>query len=164
MRLLRVFLPIIATLLVATAEAGPDKTAYIHELQRAASDKALWQDREWLNLGHYRQAKVLRDDYSSAVDDNRFFYASTGNTSPQEELNATLAAFFSEQETGNEHALCRSPARFNWLNLHLDIDAGGEIGDDRDQVLHPSPVESRRRREGRHVQAPAIEELGHAHP
>jgi len=122
MRLLRVLLPVIATMLVATAEAGPDNTAYIHELQRAASDKTLWQDREWLNLGHYRQAKVLRDDYSSAVDDNRFFYAPTGNTSPQEELNATLAAFFSEQETGNEHALCRSPARFNWLNRHLGID------------------------------------------
>lgn len=122
MRLLRVFLPVITALLATVAAAGTDNTAYIHELQRAASDQALWQDREWLNLGHYRQSKVLRGNYNSAVDDGRFFYAPTGSTSPQDELNATLAAFFSQQASGNEHALCRSPARFNWLNRHLQID------------------------------------------
>jgi len=122
MHLFRTLLPAAACLFVATAATGANTSAYIQDLQLAAADKALWQDREWLNLGHYRQSGIFRNSYSSAVDDSRFFHAATGNTSPQDELNATLAAFFSEPETGNEHALCRSPARFNWLNRHLQID------------------------------------------
>ncbi|MDX2458114.1 MAG: DUF4105 domain-containing protein, partial [Gammaproteobacteria bacterium] len=107
---------------MTATEAGANTAAYIQELQQRASDRALWQEPEWLNLGHYRQSVLIAGNYSSAVDDASFFYAPEGNTDPQDELNATLTAFFSTQETGNKHALCRSPARFNWLNRHLQID------------------------------------------
>jgi len=122
MHLPRLLLAIITFLLVVPAAAGANTAAYIQELQQRASYKALWQNPEWLNLGHYRQSRIIAEKYSSAVDDERFFYAPGGNTNPQDELNATLAAFFSRQAVGNEHALCRSPARFNWLDRHLQID------------------------------------------
>lgn len=117
-----ILLPVIACMLATTAADATDNSAYIRQLQKIASDKGLWQHPEWLNLGHYRQSRLIADNYSNAVDDERFFYAASGKTSPQAELEATLAAFFSEQLSGNEHALCRSPARYNWLSLHLQID------------------------------------------
>ena len=122
MQISRVLLTAVTCLFVATTEAGTGAAVYIQQLQQSASDKALWQEHEWLNLGHYRQSRIVTGKYSSAVDDQRFFYAHDGNTEPQNELNATLAAFFSTQDAGNQHALCRSPARFNWLNRHLLID------------------------------------------
>ncbi len=122
MHLKYILLPVIACMLATTAADAADNNAYIRQLQQSASDKGLWQHPEWLNLGHYLQSRLVADNYSNAVDDERFFYAASGKTSPQAELEATLAAFFSEQQSANEHALCRSPARFNWLSLHLQID------------------------------------------
>jgi len=113
----------VTCLLTTITHAGASTAAYVQELQQDVADKVLWQESEWINLGHYRQSGVIKNKYSSAVDDSRFFYASDGNTNPKNELNATLVAFFSKQDTGNEHALCRSPARFNWLNRHLQIDS-----------------------------------------
>ncbi|HAJ91233.1 MAG TPA: hypothetical protein DCO71_01195 [Gammaproteobacteria bacterium] len=122
MHISRIFLVTVTCLFAAITEAGANTDAYIQELQQRASGKALWQEPEWLNLGHYRQTRFIAGNYSSAVDDKRFFYAPGGNADPQYELSATLAAFFNTQEAGNEHALCRSPARFNWLDRHLQID------------------------------------------
>jgi hypothetical protein len=125
MYLKHTFLTVFTCLLAsvtATATAA-DNNSYLHKLQQRADDSKLWQHPEWLNLGHYRQSKIITDNYSNAVDDEHFFYSDNGKTSPQAELDATLAAFFSAQPGGNEHALCRSPARFNWLKQHLQIDA-----------------------------------------
>jgi len=77
-----------------------------------------------MNLGHYRASGLVQKGFTSSVDDAHFFYAPDGKTSPQHELDATLAAFFTTQATGNEHALCRFPARFNWLAEHLQINTG----------------------------------------
>ena len=118
-----IFLTVFTCLLASATALAADNSSYIRKLQQRADDSKLWQHREWLNLGHYRQSKIITDNYSNAVDDEHFFYSDNGKSSPQAELDATLAAFFNEQPTGNEHALCRSPARFNWLNQHLQIDA-----------------------------------------
>ncbi|MDB4409215.1 DUF4105 domain-containing protein [Gammaproteobacteria bacterium] len=118
-----ILLPVLASLLASTSAAATGNSSYIRQLVQRADDSKLWQHREWLNLGHYRQSKIFTSSYSSAVDDKRFFYSGNGETSPRAELNATLAALFSEQPTGNEHALCRSPARYDWLKQHLQIDA-----------------------------------------
>ena len=122
MYLKHILLPVIVCLLASTTAEAADNNSYIRQLQQDADDMGLWQHREWLNLGHYRQSKLVTGRYSNAVDDERFFYSSNGKTSPQAEHEATLVAFFSEEPTGNEHALCRSPARYNWLALHLQID------------------------------------------
>lgn len=79
---------------------------------------------EWLNLLHYKQAKLAPGRYISYVDDARFFFSKNGKTDPQAELEETLAAFYRQDLKGDSHALCRFPARFNWLKNHLAIPPG----------------------------------------
>ncbi|HED17988.1 MAG TPA: DUF4105 domain-containing protein, partial [Gammaproteobacteria bacterium] len=117
-------LPLLIWTFSTTVTADTNQTSYIEELQERAADKVLWRNQEWMNLGHYRASGLVQKGFTSSVDDAHFFYAPDGKTSPQHELNATLAAFFTTQTTGNEHALCRFPARFNWLAKHLKIDTG----------------------------------------
>lgn len=125
MRLPSTILPLLIWAFPATVTASTNQTPYyIEELQERAADKALWRHQEWMNLGHYRASGLVQKGFTSSVDDAHFFYAPDGKTSPQHELNATLAAFFTTQDTGNKHALCRFPARFNWLAKHLQIDTG----------------------------------------
>ncbi|GMQ88631.1 MAG: DUF4105 domain-containing protein [Gammaproteobacteria bacterium] len=124
MRLPPTILPLLIWAFSATVTAGTHQTSYIEELQERAADKVLWRNQEWMNLGHYRASGLVQKGFTSSVDDAHFFYAPDGKTSPQHELDATLAALFATQDTGNEHALCRFPARFNWLEKHLQIDTG----------------------------------------
>ncbi len=108
--------------LPATVTADTNPTSYLRELQERAADKVLWSRQEWLNLVHYQSSRLVQKKFTSSVNDVLFFYAADGKTSPQHELGKTLAAFFLTRSTGNEHALCRFPARFNWLDKHLQID------------------------------------------
>ena len=124
MRLFSKLLLLPACVFSVTAIAGTAQTAYVAGLQDSAAGKTLWRHPEWLDLGHYQPSGLVQKGFTSSVDDARFFYAADGKTSPQHELDATLAAFFITQPTGNEHALCRFPARFNWLKTRLQIDAG----------------------------------------
>jgi hypothetical protein len=57
----------------------------------------------------------------SQVDGADFFLAPHGKQDPAAELEATLAAFFVPFVPGkeDEHALCRFPARFQWLEAQL---------------------------------------------
>jgi hypothetical protein len=109
---------------IGASQVGPDQSGYVRMLQDAADKKVLWNRREWLNLVHYRRSVLNTQTFTSAVDDDRFFYAADGSRNPRAELNATLNAFFAEQPVGNDYALCRFPARFNWLKQHLEIDTG----------------------------------------
>ncbi len=124
MRLYSTILLLFACTLSATVSANVDQKDYVAELQNSVAARTLWQHSEWLNLLHYRSSGLVQKGFMSSVDDTHFFYASDGKTSPQHELDATLAAFFVTHTTDNEHALCRYPARFNWLNKHLQIDPG----------------------------------------
>jgi Domain of unknown function (DUF4105) len=77
---------------------------------------------EWRRLVHYRPtsgAHVVSD-----VDGTEFFLASRGKEDPEAELEATIRAFFTPPEPGkdDEHARCRFPARFFWLNEKLSFD------------------------------------------
>lgn len=80
----------------------------------------LAQQPTWLKLLHYRQNGLTRR-YDSYVDDPHFFYAFDGKHDPQAELQATLEAFLDTGSSGNDHALCRFPARFRWLTQELDL-------------------------------------------
>lgn len=94
---------------------------YIQQLQKEAERNNLWQQPEWLNLLHYRQAHVARQQFESSIDDNSFFLAATGKNNPKLELKATLSAFFKTEENDNNQALCRFVARFSWLSHRLAI-------------------------------------------
>ena len=98
----------------------------VDTLQRLASEKQLWQQHEWQNLVHYdvsgSQADARNQKFSSQVDDVRFFLAKDGASNPEAELLATITAIYQADTAPNTHALCRFPARLNWLAAQLDID------------------------------------------
>jgi hypothetical protein len=79
----------------------------------------LAEDPEWFHLLHY-QTGVLGGT-SSEVSRGDFFLSPRGSVDRDAELLATLTAFFAPLQPGHEdgHALCRFPARRDWLNRRL---------------------------------------------
>jgi hypothetical protein len=98
----------------------PAKAQAADEAWIEAQAKALWQRDEWLKLGHYK-AGAWPDSWSSDADDARFFLAERGHEDPRAELEATLAAFAAPASLGDSHALCRFPARLQWLRTELEL-------------------------------------------
>lgn len=82
------------------------------ELVTQAQQQGLAQSSQWHALLHYRP-RVVGIGRESQADDPSFFLAAQGKQDPAAELEATLAAFLAEP--GPNHAQCRFPARFHWL-------------------------------------------------
>ena len=76
-------------------------------------------DPAWLTLIHY-QPDRFGSGYTSQADDPAFFLSENGKHSPRAELKATLDAIQIDGE-GDDHALCRFPARATWLSQQLDL-------------------------------------------
>lgn len=103
--------------------------------QHAVDDSlisTLAESREWLALGHY-QPNRLSSGYKSQADDPDFFLAPDGETSPEAELRATLAAIQAPVNgDANGHASCEFPARDRWLRQQLALpDPGADCTDFR---------------------------------
>lgn len=82
----------------------------------AAGTPDLSSDSTWLKLGKYEPRGLAGKRYESVVLTDEFFLAPSGKTSPQDELDATIAAMSKPLEGDpNEHAQCRFPARYLWL-------------------------------------------------
>lgn len=110
------------TLAAATTPAQPPPS-YLGELQRHARELGLARDPLWLALLHVKPLGGFGPQRSLA-DDADFFNAPSGRTDPQEELDATLAAFFeSRLRQGGQPAQCRFRARYEWLRERLRFDA-----------------------------------------
>jgi hypothetical protein len=79
----------------------------------------LSEDPEWLRLIHYGTGFLGSTD--SEVERGEFFLSPRGRTDHEAELVATLAAFLAPVLPGQEdaHALCRFPARREWLDRQL---------------------------------------------
>ncbi|RME64368.1 MAG: DUF4105 domain-containing protein, partial [Nitrospirae bacterium] len=91
---------------------------YISSLINRARQERVYEDKQWLKLLHYSPGLL---GYRSVVDDPRFFLSPSGKTDPEAELIATVEALFDRQVEGDEHALCRFPARARWLMDRLEI-------------------------------------------
>ena len=96
---------------------------YLQQLIKQARATHLAERTEWLNLLHYKPY-VLWPGSRSLADDPSFFNAPDGKSNAASELEATLAAFFSEfEETDKlQNPQCRFVARFDWLNQQLKFD------------------------------------------
>lgn len=96
----------------------------VDELIAAARANALASRSGWHALLHYQPA-VLGVGVKSLADDPAFFLDPKGKTDPQAELEATLAAFFSDMpETDRQqNPQCRFIARYRWLKAELGFDA-----------------------------------------
>jgi hypothetical protein len=100
---------------------------YLRELQQRARELGLSHSRTWRALLHY-QKSILGGVRSSADGPGFFFSGPKGATQPEDELQATLAAFAHDSlpptsdEEGSQHPQCKFPARFAWLSEQLRID------------------------------------------
>lgn len=77
----------------------------------------LSHERTWLKLLYYDEAAQQSD-----VVADEYFLSEKGRTDPLEELKATIKAY-DEPFVGdpNEHAVCRFPARYHWLNKKVGL-------------------------------------------
>ncbi|MFT5351497.1 MAG: hypothetical protein ACI9MF_002320 [Gammaproteobacteria bacterium] len=70
----------------------------------------------WLKLLHYEADGSTASGYLSAIHSPEFFISPHGRSDAYQELVATLVGLNAgTQETGNNHAQCRFPARYLWL-------------------------------------------------
>jgi len=95
---------------------------YLAEIVQQSRSNRLAEHPIWLTLIHYK--KNFFGHYESQVDSRDFFFSENGKTAPQAELEATLAAFFSNRklEPVQLSAQCRFIARFHWLGKQLKFD------------------------------------------
>jgi len=103
-----------------TCHAGAD---YLDELVQQARLQRLAERQEWRDLLHYKP-NLVRTGLRSLADDPAFFLAPDGKTNPQSEIEATLAAFFSDQKETDkqQNPQCAFIARYHWLKDELKFD------------------------------------------
>ena len=91
------------------------------DILNKAQTLVLWEHTQWLNLLHYQKEF---NNYVSQVDDERFFYAVDGKTSPEHELLESIRQLFiqTDNHNHNQQTQCRFIARSEWLINQLDID------------------------------------------
>lgn len=86
-----------------------------------AHEKNLAQNPQWEKLLHLKKKRFSAE---SVMDSESFFLAKNGKADAAAELNATIEAFFAPVDSAkpDEHAQCKFPARFLWLNEELGFD------------------------------------------
>jgi hypothetical protein len=107
-------------LAAATLTVAPAAPADVDALVSAARAHHLADSRDWQVLLHYR--RTLGGGWKSEADGLGFFLAAAGQRDPDAELAATLRAFFAAGPADDDHAQCRFPARWDWLQRQLGID------------------------------------------
>lgn len=114
---------VLAVLLLVSPAALAVDNPYLAELIAQAHARKLADRPEWRNLLHYKPYPYWFG-VRSLADDPAFFNAPDGKTNPQAELDATLAAFFSDRvETDKQqNPQCQFIARYGWLKSELGFD------------------------------------------
>ncbi|HXU61353.1 MAG TPA: hypothetical protein VN962_06605, partial [Polyangia bacterium] len=112
---------VLAAAALASTPAAADAGA-VDALIGAARSRHLAETRDWQVLLHYR--RTLGGGWKSEADGLGFFLAgAAGRRDPDAELSASLRAFFAPGPPDDGHAQCRFPARWDWLQRTLGIDA-----------------------------------------
>ncbi len=103
--------------------ASAQDNEYLQQLQSRSRELNLAQRQEWLNLLHFKPYPLWPNGRSLA-DGAEFFNAPDGKTNPEAELEATLAAFFSDRQESNaqQNPQCSFIARYHWLDAQLKFD------------------------------------------
>jgi len=98
------------------------KGGYLSDLIKKANGLNLSEDPTWVTLMHYKTSIILGTE--SQVDSAGFFLSDAGKFEPQKEMEATIAAFFSDIPVAPSKysPQCRFPARYLWLNKKLNFD------------------------------------------
>lgn len=77
----------------------------------------LHESPKWIKLLHYK--KNLFGRYVSQADSRSFFLSANGKFDAKGELEKSIEIFGSEAKPGNDHAICKFPLRYKWLNKEL---------------------------------------------
>lgn len=93
-----------------------------------ADDPKLHANETWLKLVNYEPGGNGPGGFLSAAQIGDFFLADDGQSDPESELRATLAALRAPLDgEPNEHAQCRYPARYIWLKKQSALDGVDDI-------------------------------------
>lgn len=104
----------------ATAHSEPSpQEVRLASLLREAEERQLAQSRPWHVYLRYRDHG---GHFKSLVDDPAYFLSTSGKTDPVAELAASIRAMLETPDQGDDHFICRFPARTQWLVDELDLD------------------------------------------
>lgn len=96
----------------------------VEQYQNIAKQKQLWNDPQWIKLGHYERS--ILGHYTSAFTQG-LFLNEKGYASPEKEIESTIQALYSESEVLSQrlkrHPQCHYLARAKWLNQVLGVAA-----------------------------------------
>lgn len=79
----------------------------------------LSESPKWLRLLHYKKNIVGR--YVSEADAGSFFLHANGKKDPKAELEKSLEVFGSTTKPDDNHAICKFPLRYKWLNQQMGM-------------------------------------------
>ncbi len=105
-----IFFALVSGITPAYAQSNTD-------LEAIAINKKLDFHPMWHRLLHYKMHSFF--GVRSEISDPKFFLSASGRTHSQNEMVETLRAFFNRNTLGDDHAICRFPARLNWLQEQL---------------------------------------------
>lgn len=122
MNYFKVSVLVYALLAISFSANAVSSEADLNRVLKIANEKNLDQERQWRKLLHF-ETDLFRTT-ESQVDSPNFFFAKNGKKDPKAELQATITAFFHDDEITDSYgkAQCRFPARFRWLKNHLAQD------------------------------------------
>ncbi len=106
------FLTIVVCLALSTESA---QGFYVYDKSASLSSQTIYESQEWKNLLHY-------DGNKSVINsDSTFFLSPEGYNNPRAEYLATLKAMSDSDVQDDGHAICRYPARFEYILSKLKL-------------------------------------------
>ncbi len=108
-----------AVFLIAPINASATEVQASNKISEAL-DASLHKHPLWQKLLHFESGRFSSNSIS-AIHSPEFFLSKEGRHNAREELTSTISAFFETPDDHNDHALCRFPARFQWLNKQLNF-------------------------------------------
>ncbi len=109
-----------AALVLLLSLLPPSQSQATAQIPESESIKQISQSAEWHRLLHYEPTRAT-SRFESQVDDASFFLSEDGKQDPEAELHATLLALNAPLENADIHALCRYPARWQYLSKQLSL-------------------------------------------
>lgn len=106
------------------------------------AETKLHESPKWLRLLHYK--KDFFGNYVSEADGKGFFLDKNGKYSPKAELEKSIKVFGSTSNPDDNHAICKFPLRFKWLNQQLGMPWKADFSNCKKYIAFFSKLAARR--------------------
>lgn len=115
------YFQVLLLIFTTSSLAQPASPLSLNEILTESEQHNLHTHPTWLKLIHYESDSFSKNTLASAIHSNEFFLAKNGHINAKAELKATIEAILSPVNTdSNQHAQCRFPARFLWLQSQFN--------------------------------------------